>query len=115
MAVFHSEFLIYALAFRRPQPSSCHFKFSLISLLNSTGRDTKYHPPGAECCQIFAENSYLILVITESYCCLNYVNGTFFLFSILVSLLSIEDQFTLKAKMSFIEKSCITICNNGSE
>jgi hypothetical protein len=48
----------------------------------------------------------------ESYCCQNRV---VVLFSILVSSLSINDQFTLNAKMSFIEKSCITICNNRSE
>ena len=77
MAVFHSEFPIFAIAFRRHQPSSCHFKFSLISLLNSTGRDTKYHPPGAECCQIFAENSYLILVITKKLLGLELPRGVY--------------------------------------
>lgn len=36
------------------------------------------------------------------------------LFSVLISSLSVEAQFTLNANISFIEKSCIVICVNVS-
>gem|GEM_PF-5744906 len=61
IAVSHSLFPILAVAFIRPQPSSCHFKFSLISLANSIGSETKCQAPGGAYCQTLAENSYLIL------------------------------------------------------
>ena len=61
MEVSHCTVPIWATAFIRPQPSSCHCRFLRISLEKSLGKETKCHPPGALCLQSWVVNWYLIL------------------------------------------------------
>ena len=60
IAVSHSLLPVIAVTFNRPQPSSCHLRFSLIFFADSGGSETKCHPAGEPCFQTFEINSYLI-------------------------------------------------------
>lgn len=75
MADCHSQLPIRAVTFNRPQPSSCHFKFSLISFANSAGSEAKYQPPGDEYCQTFAKNVYLIFPFNYSLFIVKRLSG----------------------------------------
>lgn len=46
IAVFHSEFPIFAVAFNRPQPSSSFLKLSLISSERFSGSEINTQLPG---------------------------------------------------------------------
>ena len=67
IAVSHSFSSMVAVAFIRPQPSSCHFKFSLISFDISIGSEMKYHPACPADFHNFPEKVYLIFACTCCY------------------------------------------------
>ncbi len=101
MEVSHSMLFRLATTFIRPQPSSCHCRFSLISFDISFGKETKNHPPSKLSLQICPENSYLILackflsILIQSLVCSNcpqrwniaYIIYKSFMYSFVLSLI----------------------------